>query len=339
MPLRPDADTHHAWLAREVAPHADALDRDPSVLRQTLGRSAAAGLLAASAPGASGPSPASLFSLRAAAARASGTFAFLLTQHWSAVGFASQGRRGSWVERLTGGQARSGIAYAHLRRPGPTAIHAEPVAGGLRLQGTAPWMTGWDIFDHCVTAARLPDGRIITAIHSLQRAGVTADPPLRLAAFEAANTVRMHVDLVVPEADILSTEATDWLDERDAGGAARGAAFIVGTAEAGLGLLRDAVAAGRAAPDGAHDTLAHTLDQTRSRLLAALDEDPVDGLAARGDAIALAGRIAHAAVTAWAGQANLSDHAAQRVYREVLGFTVLAQTRAVQGATLAALAR
>ena len=59
----------------------------------------------------------------------------------------------------------------------------------------------------------------------------------------------------------------------------------------------------------------------------------------RAWAIDLAVRCAHAAVTVSSGAANYSNHAAQRVYREALVFTVTGQTTAVMAATLALVVR
>jgi alkylation response protein AidB-like acyl-CoA dehydrogenase len=57
----------------------------------------------------------------------------------------------------------------------------------------------------------------------------------------------------------------------------------------------------------------------------------------RAWAINLAVRCASAAVTVSSGAANYRYHAAQRVYREALVFTVSGQTTAVMEATLARL--
>jgi hypothetical protein len=59
----------------------------------------------------------------------------------------------------------------------------------------------------------------------------------------------------------------------------------------------------------------------------------------RAWAIDLAVRCAHAAVTVSSGAANYSNHAAQRVYREAIVFTVSGQTTAVMEATLNRLVR
>ena len=51
----------------------------------------------------------------------------------------------------------------------------------------------------------------------------------------------------------------------------------------------------------------------------------------------LAGRVSQAAVALVGGGANSMTHAAQRIYREVLAFTVFGQTYDAKRATLAAL--
>ena len=59
----------------------------------------------------------------------------------------------------------------------------------------------------------------------------------------------------------------------------------------------------------------------------------------RAWAIDLAVRCAHAAVTVSSGAANKQHHAAQRIYREALVFTVSGQTTALMETTLARLVR
>ncbi len=108
--------------------------------------------------------------------------------------------------------------------------------------------------------------------------------------------------------------------------------FALGCAEAGL----DVAGRGAGEPDG----LRSELDTLRLQLLDALgDASRFDeALALRAHAVVLMGRCAHAGVIASAGSANLAHHPAQRVWREALMFTVLAQTRAVRRASLEALA-
>ena len=328
------------WLATHIAPHATALDADPAALARALDAAAAAGLLGLKRPGGL-DAPAS-FAASVDIAAASCTFAFLQTQHQGAVGFLAQatgsGRR--WLDPLISGAVRCGIAYAFLRRAGPPLVTATPEPGGLRVRGHVPWMTGWTFFSHCVTAAVRPSGDVSFVLHALDGPGVRPSSPMPLVAFEAARTVSLDLDLHVPQDDVLFTVPTDWLARRDGGAEVRQAAFPLGTAAAGARLVREAIAAGRAPDGGTAVALDSAVATTCAEARACL-ADPSDvtrNLAARAAAVTLAGRAAHAAVSAWSGAANTADHPAGRVWREALGFTVLAQSPSVQAATLTALA-
>jgi hypothetical protein len=75
-----------------------------------------------------------------------------------------------------------------------------------------------------------------------------------------------------------------------------------------------------------HTQLSAELADCRQRIFAARSgEEFAVKLELRAWAIDLAVRCAHAAVTASSGAANQSHHAAQRVYREALAFTVSAK--------------
>lgn len=329
----------HDWLATHIAPHAAALDTDPAALAQALDAAAEAGVLGFKAPVDSGGSDldqATRFDAAVQISAASGTFAFLQTQHQGAVGFLrlAQGAAARWMPDLATGAVRCGIAYAYLRRPGPPLVTATPAGAGLRVRGHAPWMTGWGFFSHCISAAVRDDGGVSFVLHRLDDPGVRASAPMRLVAFEAARTVSLDLDLVVPEEDVLFTVPAELLHQQDAAGAGRQAAFPLGTAVAAARLVREAVAAGRAPDLGVAEAL---LDDVPAIRAAALD--PADPPAARAAAVALAGRAAHAAVSAWAGAANVTGHPAGRVWREALGFTVLGQSPAIQASTLRALGR
>jgi len=326
------------WPARHLAPRAHALDTEPAELQRALDRASRDGILglrAASELGGHALGPSDFARVQVEMARASGTFAFLQTQHQAALGFVSRGdgtvRR--WLPELATGRVRAGIAYGWLRRPGPPAVRAHREGGGFRLRGKVPWMTGWGYFSHCVTAARLPDGRVLLAWLDLQDAGVKASAPMRLAAFEAARTVALEVDAHVGEDDVIQVVSEDWLPRRDPSRAAPQAAFVLGLAWAGLDIVR-----GVDAQDPALHGLQAQVEQVDRAVFARI-RDGGDGHEVRAQAIALAGRLSLAAIAASSGRAALHDHAAQRVHRDLLGFTVLSQTPAVRRATLDALAR
>src|SRR5207253_1307318 len=94
-----------------------------------------------------------------------GVTTFTQAQHHGPSRMIANGPNGELKRRLLPDLARgkrmSGISFAHLRRPGPPVLRAEPVEGGWRLQGTAPWVTGWGLISQVAFGATLPDGRFL----------------------------------------------------------------------------------------------------------------------------------------------------------------------------------
>jgi alkylation response protein AidB-like acyl-CoA dehydrogenase len=96
------------------------------------------------------------------------------------------------------GDVRGGIALAGLL-PGPPRLTARAVPGGWRLDGQAPWVTGWGHVHLVVVAARGPDDTVVTLlVEAEERPGLSARRQ-RLAAVQASATVRLGFDgLFVP---------------------------------------------------------------------------------------------------------------------------------------------
>ena len=162
------------FLADWVHPRAAALDQDVNALRAALSEMGRRGLLGLRIPGEFGGlalPPLEFRRFQEASARASGALAFLESQHQSACSLVSRSGnarlRARLLPRLARGEATSAIAFSHLRRAGAPALLATPAAGGFTLSGHLPWVTGWGLFSHCVTAATLPDDRILFAVHPL----------------------------------------------------------------------------------------------------------------------------------------------------------------------------
>src|SRR5271155_222696 len=75
---------------------------------------------------------------------------------------AAAGLYGAPAPAAPGGR-RGGIALTGLI-PGPPQLRAEPAEGGWRLDGTAPWVTGWGLIDLVQVVARGPDNTVVTLI-------------------------------------------------------------------------------------------------------------------------------------------------------------------------------
>lgn len=347
-PTLPDALDH---LRQRVAPRAALIDRSPDDLRSALHGLAGAGLLGLRVPTAHGGADWSQRDFRRwqhAAARTSGILAFLQTQHQSACAVVAQSpdgaKRQRWLSHMATGELRCGIAFSHLRKSGPPALVATPHGQGWRLSGEARWVTGWGLFDHCLSAATRADGAgILFVIHSLSATEhLRPSAPMALAAFEAAGTVGLSFrGLEVPEQNVMLEAPLTWIQERDLANVANQSMFALGTTAAALDVLGGVARREGGAASDAHSTLSARAKALQAQIEALLG-DPArfaEALGARAAAIAHMGTCAHAAVAASAGSANLSGHPAQRIWREALMFTVLSQTPSVRAQTLRALAQ
>jgi len=327
------------FFTQWVRPRAGEIDQQLPALREALAEMGKRGLLGMRIPrefGGLGLEPLDFRRTQEASARASGALAFLESQHQSACGllskFGNTELKARFLPTFARGEASSAIAFSHLRRKEKPALTAIPDAGGWRLRGCLPWVTGWGLFTHCVTAATLADGRILFALHPLADSpALRPSAPLPLAAMAVTQTVTVDVnDLAVPAADVLDIHPATWIQENDRIAVALQSPLALGCAQAAIDVLRDAGATAAA------DRLESQLATVRDDAYRAMEEksDFEKGLKARAAAIELAGRAAHAAVVAAAGAGNLMSHPAQRVYREALAFSVLALTPPLKEAAL-----
>jgi alkylation response protein AidB-like acyl-CoA dehydrogenase len=190
------------------AMRVDQLDVLPEAHLEAL---AAAGLYGAPAPvaaGGFGLDPPGLGAVTEELAGGCLAAAFVLVQHFRLLmTLAGDGTpptlRDRWLAAACQGQIRGGIALTGLI-PGPPQLRAEPAEGGWRLDGAAPWVTGWGLIDLVQVVARGPDDTVVTLIMDAAAQpglGVTRQ---RLVAVDASVTVRLGFDgVVIPEAVFL----------------------------------------------------------------------------------------------------------------------------------------
>ncbi|MBV8880242.1 MAG: acyl-CoA dehydrogenase family protein [Planctomycetaceae bacterium] len=341
-PLDEARDFLSAW----IAPRAAAIDQDLAALREALAEFGRRGFLGLRIPrefGGLDLSPLDFRRFQEASARASGAFAFLESQHQSACGLIVRGSNRALQERvlpkLARGSESAGIAFSHLRKTGDPALRATPVPGGYRLDGHLPWVTGWGLFSHGVTAATLPDGRVLFAWHPLEASeSLRPSAPLALAAMGVTQTVAVEVrGLAIADQDVVEQHPATWIQENDRIAVALQSPLALGCAGAAVDVLRaEAGKKHNPAISAAAEALDRQLALVRENAFRAMEEtvDFERSLRARSAAIELAGRAAHAAVLAAAGAGNVAGHPAQRVYREALAFSVLALSPPIQQAAL-----
>ena len=336
-------------LADELLrPSAEQVDRT-TVPRSHLDAWAAEGLLGLAGPRAYGGAQVTAAVQREVAslmAGACGSTWFVATQHTMPVTAVAASPNAELRERrlaaLCSGELLSGVAFSHLRRPGPPAVLATRVDGGWRFDGAVSWMTGWGLCDVVLLAGRTDGDEVVFVLVPAQEGpGMTASAPLPLAAMAATRTVALTLDgLHVPDADVVEvTGAADWL-----------AADALRTANASphvFGLQRECVQrlteTASARDDGTAAALAHALGQEGARLHRVAetlledvppDELVEDRLAVRASTLELALRSATALVAATGGAAMSLDAAPQRLAREAVFYLVQAQTPPVRQAVL-----
>ena len=172
---------------------------------------------------------------------------------------------------LAAGRRWCAVSFAHLRRPGPPVLRATPVAGGWRLDGTTPWVTGWGLMQQVMFGATLPDERFVYLWVPARRddfpelfadvtppegqwGEMTASSPLRLCAMNASATVELTCrGLFVPHSHRLSESDRETLRRNDRNGVLGATAMPLGCTQASVRLLhtqseqRNLPAIGRAA--------------------------------------------------------------------------------------------
>ena len=200
-------------VARELAdqvlfPGAMRVDRLDVLPEALLDGLALAGLYGAPAPAEVGGLGLSLTEVgRVVEELASGCLAaaFVLIQHFRLLATlaspaAPAQLRDRWLTAACQGRVRSGVALTGLI-PGPPQLRADLGEGGWRLDGTAPWVTGWGLTDVVEVVARGPDDTVVTLImDAAAQPGLTVTRQ-RLAAVDASVTVRLGFDGVVVPPD------------------------------------------------------------------------------------------------------------------------------------------
>jgi alkylation response protein AidB-like acyl-CoA dehydrogenase len=104
--------------------------------------------------------------------------------------------RDRWLGPACRGEVRGAIAL-HGTIPGPPLLRARPDGGEWRVDGEAPWVSGWGLTDLLLVAARGPDDSIVSLImDAAAQPGLTVTRQ-RLAAVNASVTVRLGFDGVL----------------------------------------------------------------------------------------------------------------------------------------------
>jgi len=248
------------------------------------------------------------------------TTALVWLQHHGLVGnlVLGAGRLcDEWLADLCSGARRSGIVFTGLL-PGPSSLNAVADGDGWRIDGYAPWVSGWGRIDTLQVAARGPDDTVVTvALGELDRPGLTAGRH-ELAVLDASGTVKLTFDRVGIDADHVIGVAPHRPGETNALSLRLNGSLALGVARRCCALL------GPTALD-------ELLDEVRDRLDTAGDDDIAE---ARATASAFAHKAATTLLVHTGSRSIELDNHAQRLAREAMFLMVFGSRPAIRSALL-----
>jgi alkylation response protein AidB-like acyl-CoA dehydrogenase len=318
-----------AELADEVLfPDAMRVDRLDVLPAAHLDALAEAGLYGAPAPADAGGLGLDLVQVANVVEElASGCLAvtFVLIQHFRLVMTLAEGTpavlRDRWLASACQGRTRGGIALTGLI-PGPPQLRAEPAEGGWRLDGTAPWVSGWGLIDLVQVVARGPDDTVVTLImDAAAQPGLTVTRQ-HLVAVDAAVTVRLGFDgVLIPAERFVDQAPFDPAVSVQPAGLRLNGSLALGVARRCARLL---------GPSPLDDEVT----ACRDRLDAALGADPEPMAVARAAASKLALRAAAALAVRAGGNSITVDQHPQRLAREALFLLVFGSRPGIKNALL-----
>ena len=340
-------------------PAAQDVDRLPLLPGAGLDALAAAGLFGIAGPVSHGGSDLDAHTARRVIATIGGgcgsTF-FVWVQHHGVVRSLRASPNPGLVTELLApmcaGEIVAGVAFAHVRRPGPPAVLATRNGDddGWLLDGIAPWATSWGIAGRFAVAAVADDERVVWSMLPADAADGMRAMPLELPVFGSTGTVALTFEhCAVPDSQVIAVEDLAAWRRSDRRRAAIGQPAVLGLTERVIRLL-----GARAGDDdalAASDRLAVELLDAWSRDDALIgeflqsddDEDSVvDTIVAsasdhRARCLHLARRATTALLAAAGGGGMDLSHPAQRLARESDFYVIQAQTIDGRAATLRAI--
>jgi alkylation response protein AidB-like acyl-CoA dehydrogenase len=326
-------------------PRAQEVDQGHISLTSGLTALAEAGLFGIAGPVSHGGSDLGRQDVRrviAAVASGCGATFFGWVQHHGVISTLRSSPNVDLVDTLLApmcaGELVAGVAFAHVRRPGPPAVRATRLDDGAwQLDGHAPWVTSWGLADWFCVAAESADGSLVwSMIPATDTTGVIANS-LALAVLTSTGTVALDfAGCRIPSERVVTVEDVGTWRAVDRRRSAVGQTAALGVTSRALGLLNEwsddadvVEAAGR---------FRHELDATWSldaALVASLSDGDIDIASDhRAACLDLARRSTTALLAATGGRGMDLGHPAQRLAREADFYVIQAQTVDGRAATL-----
>jgi alkylation response protein AidB-like acyl-CoA dehydrogenase len=312
--------------ARDLAdtvlfPAAMDVDAADAVPEGHLAALAAAGLYGLAGPASAGGADADLAAFCDVIEIMAGgclATAFVWLQHHGVVralaATDNESLRSAWLEPLCRGKQRAGIALGG-GRPGPPLLRARRVDGGYVLDGSAPWVTGWNRIDVVYTLARLPGDQLLSVLLPAQAGDQLTVSRLSLVAVNASWTVELgFTGYFVPDRLVTSVSAHADFVAGDAAGLRPNGSLALGVAARCCRLI---------GPGPLDAELVRRRDELNAASAEALP-------AARAAASEFAFTAAGAAVATAGSTGILTGHHPQRLARESLFLLVFGSRPAIK---------
>ena len=335
-------DRAQAVADRVLVPAAHHVDRGLRPLSDGLRALADAGLFGLAGPTSHGGLDLGPIEARrtiAAVGSGCGATFFVWVQHHGVVRTLRASPNEALVEQyltpMCAGDVLTGVAFAHLRRPGAPAIRAQRTGdGGWQFDGHAPWATSWGVADWFAIAAASDDGEVVwVKVPGHDSPGLRATP-LELSVFAHTGTVALTFERYqAAESDVISVADLDDWRRTDRRHAALGQPAVLGVAERAARLLAER-------HDGDAVDAARRLGDELAELWSRDDElvgasESVESMSDHRAACLDLARRSTTALLASVGGAGMDlAHPAQRLAREADFYVIQAQTADGRAATL-----
>ncbi len=306
-------------FASALAADADQIDTDEALLAHWYARFAAEGLHV----GWSALQPLTgreLCEALALLAESSGAFAFVALQQF----VANVNLSGHLPDDVV--WPCGGVAFGQLRNlRGPC-----PRLEGGFISGSIPWITGAHIFPSVVLGLLDRDGSEIHAVvDSTNRRDFQHGAPMDLVACRGTYTVSVRLSRVpVGDLTVLTTEPAGTFAQNDIRGVLYQTPLMFGCVRARMKLIESSTRVVPAEKAVCGTSMAHLLESVYAAFEGSTPEEGARLRAQLGD---FSVRLARLATMACGGAGLVRPHPAQRLYREALLYSLMAQTDRIVG--------
>ena len=319
------------FLIQQVEPIANKADADPLVLKTLFEQFKTLGLLALFAPESQGGNGFDLATIHACSqlmASYSGALYLLQAQHQGCVRMLAKEADGpaqSLIAEMRYGKPGIGIAISHLRRVDNPPLRGKKNADGYEVSGTLLWASGFNIFDQLMVGFITDDQKEVYCILPFQNTKQSGTSYIEystlfeLCALTGTSTVGAKIERwQVAQKDILFVKEVGAFLGRSRRNFNPIMAML-GAAQAALRTIKNHEPAQRYSQSLEH--FEGQLKQYQEQVLLLLASDS-DTTLLRVEIQQFALHVIQAGVLMIGGRATLADAALQRLYRELLQYSV-----------------